>query len=111
MEKTIDILFETPNVSRIILTQQKNYNYDFNETKLLIEISQFYNYLVKQEKILSLEKLSPINPSYFPGRYNQIFQFLILLKKDPIASFFELKKIILDTKIKLEKQTSFQSLI
>jgi len=29
MNKSLDVLLETPNVSRIILSQPKNYNYDF----------------------------------------------------------------------------------
>jgi type IV secretory pathway ATPase VirB11/archaellum biosynthesis ATPase len=107
MNKVIDILLEAPNVSRIILSQQKNYNYDFQETKALIELSQFYNYLVKQEKILSINKISPLNTNLFTERYNQLFKFLVLLKKDPVSSFFELKKIIIENKIKLEKTDLF----
>ena len=30
MEKVMDALIENPNVSRVILSQQKNYNYDLN---------------------------------------------------------------------------------
>ena len=56
MEKTIDNLIENPNVSRIVFSQQKNYNYDLNETSMLLEIAQFYVYLMKQEKILSQQK-------------------------------------------------------
>ena len=50
MERTVDALIENPNVSRIIFVQQKNYNYDFRETSLLLEIAQLYVYFVKQEK-------------------------------------------------------------
>jgi len=35
MERTIDFLLENPNVSRIVFVQQKNYNYDFDETSML----------------------------------------------------------------------------
>ena len=58
MERAIDVLMENPNASRIVFVQQKNYNYDLNETNLLLEIAQLYVYLIKQEKILSQEKIS-----------------------------------------------------
>ena len=103
MERTIDILMENPNVSRIIFVQQKNYNYDFSETSLLLEISQLYTYLIKQEKILSEEKLVTSYEQFFAKRYNDVFYFLFLLKQDPIAAYFELKKIIVESNLLLEK--------
>ena len=57
MLRTVDLLIENPNVSRIVFVQQRNYNYDFKEVSLLLEIAQLYTYLVKQEKILSPDKL------------------------------------------------------
>src|SRR3989338_10586539 len=57
MERTIDNLIENPNVSRVVFSQQKNYNYDLKETSMLLEIAQFYVYLLKQENILSQRKL------------------------------------------------------
>jgi flagellar protein FlaI len=103
MERTIDTLIENPNVSRIVFVQQKNYNYDLNETNLLLEIAQLYVYLVRQEKILSQEKLITNCEQFFSQRYNDIFSFLYLLKQDPIASYIELKKVIIEAKIFLGK--------
>jgi archaeal flagellar protein FlaI len=102
MERTVDALIENPNVSRIVFSQQKNYNYDAQETFYLLEIAQFYVYLVKQEKILSQEKLSPMHQEFFSKRYNEVFSFLYLLKQDPIHAFHELKKIIIENKVSLD---------
>lgn len=103
MSRTVDALIENPNVSRIILSQQKNYNYDFKETEALLEIAQLYVYLLKQEKILSQEKLVTSNSSVFSQRYNEIFAFLFLLRQDPVSAYFEIKKIIIQAKIFSEK--------
>ncbi|HUS51589.1 MAG TPA: hypothetical protein VMZ91_15590, partial [Candidatus Paceibacterota bacterium] len=103
MDKTIDVLIENPNISRIVFVQQKNYNYDFQETSLLLEIAQLYVYFLKQEKVLSHKKLVTNNEQFFSQRYNDIFSFLFLLKQDPIASYHELKKIIIEAKILLDK--------
>ena len=105
MERTIDSLIENPNVSRIVFVQQKNYNYDFMETSYLLEIAQLYVHLLKQEKVLSQEKLITFNAEVFPRRYNEVFSFLYLLKKDPFAAYFQLRKIILEGKIILDKLT------
>ncbi|HEA46771.1 MAG TPA: hypothetical protein ENH99_03235, partial [Candidatus Pacearchaeota archaeon] len=103
MERTIDALIENPNVSRIILVQQKNYNYDFSETSMLLEIAQLYVFLVKQEKILSREKLVTNQEQFFSKRYNEVFSFLLLLKQDPVASYADLKRIIIEARIFLNK--------
>ncbi len=103
MARTMDALIENPGVSRIIFVQQKNYNYDFRETALLLEIAQLYVYLLKQEKILSQEKLVTSTEQFFSQRYNEVFSFLLLLRQDPISAYFEIKKIIIQSKILIEK--------
>ncbi len=103
MERTIEALIENPNVSRVVFVQQKNYNYDFEEVSMLLEISHLYVHLMKQEKILSHNKLVTNCEQFFNERYNDIFSFLLLLKRDPVAAYFELKKLILEAKIFLEK--------
>ncbi len=103
MEKTVDALIENPNVSRVVFVQQKNYNYDFKETSLLLEISQIYIHLIKQEKVLSQDKLAPEFTEFFSQRYNEVFSVLFLLRQDPIAAHNELKNIIISSKILSEK--------
>jgi type IV secretory pathway ATPase VirB11/archaellum biosynthesis ATPase len=103
MERTIDALIENPNISRIVFVQQKNYNYDFQETSYLLEIAQLYVYLLKQERILSKSKLSPSSDRFFSKRYNEVFSFLFLLKRDPIAAYNELKRVIVEANVFLEK--------
>jgi len=102
MARAIDALAENPNISRIIFVQQKNYNYDFEETSMLLEVAQLYTYLVRQEKILSKEKIGALE-QFFPKRYNALFTFLLLLKQDPLAAYSELKKILISARILLEK--------
>jgi len=65
MERTIDVLMDNPNVSRVVFVQQKNYNYDFKETAFLLEIAQFYVYLVRQEKFYLKRNLSPIKKNFY----------------------------------------------
>lgn len=102
MERVVDYLIKNPNVSRFVLVQQKNYNYDFVETSYLLEVAQMYVYFVRQEKILSQDKLVMNCPQYFAKRYNDLFSFLFLLKRDPIAAFSEIRKILYESKVHLK---------
>lgn len=103
MEKTIDALIENPNVSRIVFSQEKNYNYSFKQTNYLLEIASLYTYLMSQEQILSHKKLAPLQDNFFSRRYNELFVFVQYLKKDPLLAYFELKKILIEEKIFLKK--------
>ncbi len=103
MERTIDALIESPNVARIVFVQQKNYNYDLKESTLLLEISQLYVYLIRQERILSKEKLVTSAEQFFSQRYNEIFSVLYFLKRDPVAAYVELRNNIVEAKLMLDK--------
>ncbi|HOW36697.1 MAG TPA: type II/IV secretion system ATPase subunit [Candidatus Pacearchaeota archaeon] len=103
MERTMDALIENPNVSRIVFVQQKNYNYDFKETSFLLELAQLYVYLIKQEQILSPEKLSAMQEQVYSQRYNQLFSFLYLLKRDPILAYLNLEDLIVQAKVIFER--------
>ena len=48
MARVIDALIENPEVGRIILVQQRNYNYPYEQVSILLEISQLYTYFLKQ---------------------------------------------------------------
>ncbi len=101
MSLTIDILTENPNVSRVVFVQQRNYSYPSSQILLLSEIARLYNFLVKQEELLSPRKLSLF------GNQAQVAEdiryLIILLKQDPVSCFLELKKRIKNLKAQLEK--------
>jgi archaeal flagellar protein FlaI len=92
MARTIDVLVDNPNISRIIYVQQRNYNYPFEQVSLLTEIAQLYVFLTKQDKILSPEKLNfYASISYVP---QELTYLIALLRQDPIACHLELEKRI-----------------
>lgn len=106
MERTIDSIIENPQISRIVFVQQKNYNYDFRETSMLLEIAQLYVYLLKQEKILSQDKIVNAGfEQFFAKRYNELFSFLFLLKRDPIVAHANLNRLKIESRISLEKMS------
>ncbi len=102
MARTVDLLIEAPNISRVVFVQQRNYSYDFSQVFMLQEIANIFVYLTKKEKILSPLKLSIMNSKYLPERHNDMSYLLITLKRDPILCYVELNRIIRKEKINLE---------
>src|SRR3989344_2580264 len=102
MARTIDVLVEAPNISRIVFIQQRNYSYGSNETFMLQEIANIYVYLTRQEKILAPSKLSIMNTEYLAERHRDVGNLLIELKRNPLGCFIELERIIKKEKNNLE---------
>src|SRR3989338_804507 len=92
MARVIDSLIDNVQVSRVILVQQRNYNYPFEQVSLLLEIAQLYTYLLKQERILALDKLSLFANLGFAAR--ELNYLLGLLRQDPTSCYLELTKLI-----------------
>ncbi|MEI6731168.1 MAG: type II/IV secretion system ATPase subunit [archaeon] len=89
MARTIDQLIENPNSSRIVFVQQRNYNYPFEQVSMLSEIARVYTFLLKQESILSPEKMALFGDAQ--ALYSEISYFMETLKKDPVKCYFELR--------------------
>ena len=102
MNRTIDLLIDSPDASRIVFVQQRNYSYNPNQVFMLQEIANLYIFLTKQEKILSPVKLSISGSEYLGHRYNDVAYLLITLKRDPLLCYFELERFLGEEKSNLE---------
>mgnify|MGYP001606291674 FL=1 len=111
MARSIELLAENPQVSRIVFVQQRNYNYPAEQVFLLSEIARLYNFLTKTEELLSHKKL--VLFGNISGTYEDLQYLLELLKSDPIACYMELKSHIKNLRAQLDegKSTSRSSLI
>ncbi|NPE29605.1 Flp pilus assembly complex ATPase component TadA [Methanococcoides sp. SA1] len=91
MGRTIDNLREESNISRIVFVQQRNYSYNFEQVKMLVEIADLVDFFAKQEKIVSPEKLSNLGEIYYNAYafLNRIINEL--LPVDPVLAYRELK--------------------
>ncbi|MBU0457246.1 MAG: ATPase, T2SS/T4P/T4SS family [Nanoarchaeota archaeon] len=103
MGKTVDVLLQVNGVTQITLSQQREYEYDYDQANLLVELTSVYKRLNKEERFTySKVVVDPLHERYIRGSYAQ-FQRLIskLLKEDPLAAFVELKRLETREKIKL----------
>lgn len=100
--KTIDKLIELKNVERIVLSGIREYEYDFEQTKILMEIADVYDKLVNRENILNYSLLGNQKcDRCFPRRTSEI-KFIIqeMIRKDPIGAYIKIQRMI---KVNLEK--------
>jgi type IV secretory pathway ATPase VirB11/archaellum biosynthesis ATPase len=90
MARTIDLLSENSNISRIVFVQQRNYSFSLKQVNMLIEVATLFNFLIKTERVLSEEKINLFkNPS---AAYNFLSNLLNnVLKQDPIMAYRFLK--------------------
>jgi len=98
MARTVDALVESPNTTRIVFVQQRNYNYDFSQISLLSEVAQLYVYLLRQEKILSPEKLVMGCQQCLSKRYESMSYFMSLVRGDPLFAYAELRRFLFEAK-------------
>ncbi|MCR4285138.1 MAG: type II/IV secretion system ATPase subunit [archaeon] len=103
MARTIDNLKEDPNISRIVFVQQRNYSHDFKQVKMLAEISNLYEFLTKQERIVSVEKLSHLTVSYHEAYSFLNYILNEVLKTDPIRAYKELRAALFEQRAHFEK--------
>ncbi|MFA5020286.1 MAG: type II/IV secretion system ATPase subunit [Candidatus Pacearchaeota archaeon] len=98
MARIIDLLIASPNVSRVVLVQQRNYNYNNEQISMLSEIANIHSTLLRQENVLSPSKLSS-HQQMIPQRHEFISYFLQLLKMDPVGAYFKAKSALVEEKV------------
>lgn len=107
MSKTIEILVENRSVTKIIFYQQRDYEYGYNQTSMLLEIAKIYDILVRQKNLLSFQSMG-FAQGYTRGfnqRYAEMHNLVYnILKSDPLGAYVELKRLIRREKIILESE-------
>jgi len=103
MSKVIDILRENSGITTIIISQLREYEYDYSQTTLLNELAQFYSKINREQRYAHSQLvLEPQFEQYIRGIYAQ-FQRLISyrMKGDPLGAYIELKRMERNERLKL----------
>ena len=104
MAKIVTALMEVTGITNIILSQRREYDYDFSQTELLIELALFYRRINKEERFKYVHLVvNPLHERYLRGGFSE-FQKTISkhLKEDPIAAYVKLKRLEVREKIKYD---------
>ena len=109
MAKTAEILISTPNITKIIFNQKHDYEYDYDQVRLLLDIAKLYKKLVKQKELFSFQAMNNLvseqNKYSLSSRYSEVHELIFnYLLKDPVGCYVELKRILRREKIEIEKE-------
>lgn len=107
MAKTCELLASNPNITKVVFAQKHDFEYEYDQVRLLAELAKLYKYLVKQKSIFSYNAINSISsgPVVLSERYSEIQNLIFSqLTKDPIGCFVELKRIARREKIELDKE-------
>ncbi len=108
MAKTIDKLIEVPSVNRIIFSQNRNYEYDNEQTQMLRGVANLYVYLARQKNLLkfTIVENDPVCQKCYSKKYSELkFLTFSLLKSDPLGAYVELKRLLREERIRLKRET------
>src|SRR3989338_594253 len=101
MAKTIDKLMELKKSARIVLSERRDYEYDYKEVEMLLEIAMAIEKIMN-EKIISIQNIIVKTcEQCSPQRYAFLNYFMNELKYDPISAYKKLLREIRNTKVKI----------
>ncbi len=103
MSMVIDALAEAGIGTKIVLVQKRDYEYDYNQTAMLLEIAKLYRQLSKEK--LSIGLLSdPLSMRFINTKYTELQNIIHRsLKSDPLGAYVELVRIARRERTQLEQ--------
>jgi len=104
MTKTIELLMQIGGITKIILTQKRDYEYDYHQTVLLNEIAGLYKKLSKDQRLsYSSLVVGTGCVKYLREGFSNLQSIVFThLKGDPVSAYVELRRLIRKEKIKLD---------
>src|SRR3989344_3977537 len=94
MARTVDILREAGNVTRIVYTQRRDYEYPLEQAQMLVEIAKLQSQFV-QQKLISYAGLQD------PQHYASLQELLLnTLKSDPVGCFVRMRRMLREEEVR-----------
>ena len=91
MSRTIDMLLEAGKVTKIVFEQKRDFEYDFDQVKIIQELAVLYNKFVKNHELMTF-LLSTDKPAAKPKQaLLQNFVYSVM-KKDPIGAYVLIRR-------------------
>ena len=104
MSRTIDKLIHIKNVTKIVFFQKRDYEYDYSQTIMLMEIANLYSSVVRQGLLKFNNIVGSGNERDAGEKYGELQHVVLyLLKSDPLGAYVELRRILRREKILLNE--------
>ncbi|MGM5480291.1 MAG: ATPase, T2SS/T4P/T4SS family [Nanobdellota archaeon] len=107
MSEAITLLMENPATTKIIFMQKHEYEYDFDQIRLLSEIAVLYRKLIRKKDLFSYSSLAQsVANVQLSTKYNELHNVLFSeLKKDPLSCYVHIRRLRRREFIFLDKET------
>jgi type IV secretory pathway ATPase VirB11/archaellum biosynthesis ATPase len=103
MALVVEALAEAGNATKIMLVQRRDYEYDYNQTAMLLEIAKLYRQLSK-EKMSAGILADPLARRFVEAKYVELQNIIHRsLKSDPLGAYVELVRIARRERSQLEQ--------
>lgn len=105
MSHTCDQLIKNKNVSKIRFSQRRDYEYGYEETKILKEVALYFNELNRKPELFSIQTYE--GNAHLASVKKWVLEIkniiLVELKSDPVGAFIHLKHLMRDLKIAYQR--------
>ncbi|RLI98530.1 MAG: hypothetical protein DRO99_00535 [Candidatus Aenigmatarchaeota archaeon] len=107
MARVIDIILEVKKVTSVTLARNREYEYDYPQVKLLVEIANVIEW-VTREKLLSKTNMAGKECSRCYSDWFSVMENIVtdLLRKDPIGGYVELIREMRKINYKMKRASS-----
>ncbi len=96
MRDTVKRIVQNPSITKIIFVHNKNYEYEFDQVRLLKEIGEVFNLLSKQKELFTTGQILNKNEEcmkLFFNRYTFLQNTIVKdLPADPIGAYVKIKR-------------------
>jgi archaeal flagellar protein FlaI len=110
MAKTIELLIENPQTTKVVFSQRRDYEYDYAQVRLLKEVGMLYNRLVRHSSEYNHARIASFGGAIDANRaYNELHETIFTtLRQDPVGAYLRLKRAARREHIAIEKAVSPQ---
>jgi type IV secretory pathway ATPase VirB11/archaellum biosynthesis ATPase len=105
MAVVIDVLQQAKSAERVILAESREYEYSYEQVKMLRQIAEAQNKILSEAKLISINNLGPKEGENLFSKRIADLQFLTLdvLRKDPIGAYVQIQRMIAHEQIAAER--------
>jgi type IV secretory pathway ATPase VirB11/archaellum biosynthesis ATPase/intein/homing endonuclease len=107
MARVFDTVMEVKKVAAITLVKEREYEYDYEQTRMIVEMAGILDFVIKENLVTKAGMIFGRNDWAYPD-WNARLQHICfeLLRRDPIGAYVELLREIRYVKVKMKGTTS-----
>jgi len=105
--RVIDAILENKKVQSVVLAREREYEYDYPQVKMLLEIASIIDFVMR-ERVIDYARLGTEECRRCYPEWANRLQYIVfeLLRKDPIGAYVELLREIRKIRLMMKKASS-----